>query len=580
MTRAALALALGLVALALAACATPAPRFALRDPFTRDTDLAPVTVPCRSDPSAKEPGRVTCAPEVYVSPFVWDQVDNAVFAPLSRLLSVEAVGEAVNANSLDEVADSAWFENRIGARPVTAEQLAAGGCTPDDLLPSEIGPGAWLIDRGKSDGASAGFRVSVPGKGIYMLKADTAAQPEHASSAAVIGSAIYHAVGFHTTCEQVVYIERSQLTLSPGLTTTDNDGFVHLFDEHALRIVLAASAHRGDRTRMTASKWLAGFTLGPFRYVGTRDDDPHDIIPHQHRRELRGSRLLAAWLDHWDSREQNSMDVWLASDPKRVRSSPGYVRHYLLDTSDVLGQAANPDTLGQRLGHSYAFDPADFLVDFVTFGIIERPWDRAARTPGRERFGFFSARDFVPQDWKGAYPNPAFTRMTERDGAWMARIIARFTRDQIEAIARAAQLTDPTDATYLTDILLARRRAILDRYLTRLSPLADVRREPDGRICAVDLARAAGLFAPDRFRYQIVEQTPHTQVALAAAPGPNGEVCFAPRAFAPDGLADDAAERLTIIRITNGTPAGPLEIHTYDLGPRGLRVVGLRRPAP
>jgi hypothetical protein len=170
--------------------------------------------------------------------------------------------------------------------------------------------------------------------------------------------------------------------------------------------------------------------------------------------------------------------------------------------------------------------------------------------------------------------------MTERDGAWMARIIARFTRADLEAITRTAQLTDPTDADYLAAILLDRQRAILDRYLTRRSPVTDVRREADGRICAVDLARVHGLFAEDRFRYDIVEHSQGARAQLAGELGPDGAICFAPRTFAPQALADDAPGRLTIFRIRNGTPAGTLEIHAYDLGTRGMRIVGVRRPAP
>src|SRR3569833_494738 len=121
-------------------CAAPRP-FPLRAPLLVDTDLLPVSVACRTEPGGEEGAhggqRRNCAPREYVSPFVWDQIDNLWFAPLSRALSIEVAGEAVNANSLDEVPDSAWFTNRPRAGEVAAEAdtEAPGACTPDDVLP-------------------------------------------------------------------------------------------------------------------------------------------------------------------------------------------------------------------------------------------------------------------------------------------------------------------------------------------------------------------------------------------------------------------------------------------------------------
>jgi hypothetical protein len=501
------------VSLLLACAAAPRP-FPLRAPLLVDTDKNPVSVACRPEPSKKEPGRVRCAPSEYVSPFVWNYVDNLVFAPVSNMLSISVSGEAANATSLDEVADSSWFDNRIGITPLTTEQRELGACKAEDILPVEVADGAWVIDQGKANGATPGFRVDVPGLGLYMLKADDVGKPERASAASVIGAALYHASGFSTTCEQIVLVRRAQFALAPGLTTVSNRGTTSAFDKAALAAVLDKSTQVGARVRMQASKWLPGLALGPFRYTGVRDDDPNDVIDHENRRELRGSRLLAAWMNHWDAREQNSMDLWLASDPKQKRSSPGYVRHYVIDTSDVIGGAIPSAAATTRLGHAYLVSMGDIALDFITLGTIARPWDRAGVEKGREKFGLFSARDFKPEEWRGLYPNPAMIRMTERDAAWMARIIARFTPADVRGIVEAGRFSDPSDTDYIVKVLLERQRLILARYLMKRSPVAHVH-AIGKQLCATDLARSSGVLPADRFRYTVSQRAGGSRVAGA-----------------------------------------------------------------
>ncbi len=562
----------------LIACASAPPRpFPLRAPLLVDPDMNPVSVACRPEPSKKEPDRVRCAPTEYVSPFVWDYVDNLVFRPVSNMLSISVTGESANATSLDEVADSSWFVNRIGITPLTNDLRTLGACKPEDILPVDVADGAWVVDQGKTDGATPGFRVEVPGLGRYMLKADDLGKPERASAASVIGAALYQASGFSTTCEQIVLVRRGQFALEPGLTTTSNRGTVSPFDKDALATVLGRSTQVGPLVRMQASKWLPGLALGPFRYIGVRADDPNDVVAHENRRELRGSRLLAAWMNHWDAREQNSMDIWFASDKKEKRSSPGHVRHYVIDTSDSIGGAIPSPETTTRLGHGYLVSMGDITLDFITFGAIERPWDRVRTEPGREKFGYFSARDFDPEKWKGLYPNPAMIRMTERDGAWMARIIARFTPADVRAIVEAGRFSDPGDTDYLVKVLIERQRLILARYLMKLSPLAHVH-AVGNQLCATDLARSSGVLPANRFRYTVSQQAGGARFALDPTPGPDGLVCFLPRpTTAGSDVPDAAAARMTTFEVRNRTSAGPLVIHTYDLGSRGMFVVGLSR---
>ena len=576
-----------LFVVASAGCAASDRAFPLREPMTVDTDLRPVTHACRPSPTPKDPQNISCAPDVYVSPLIWDGTDNMVFRPLSEAVGVVHHGEAVNVNSLDEVPDSAWFTNR--PRPRTTAELARGACSPALILDPEGSPdGAWLIDHGKTNGSSPGFRVSVPGKGKYLFKGEPPDQPERPSAASVVGAAVYDAVGFNTSCEQIVYFRASLLKLTPGLTHKGNFGGTEPFDQKVVDKILADSPHRGGLVRMQASAWLPGYLVGPFSYTGTRADDPNDVIPHDDRRELRAGRLLAAWLDHFDAREQNSMDTWIAEAVEgrggkgKPDASPGHVVHYYLDTSDCLGSEWAWEEISRRLGYSYVVDWGDMGRDLVTLGIPTRPWDRVRRVPGREIFGFFNVKDFEPDEWKNEYPNAAFSRMTERDGAWMARILARFTPEMVETLGQMAQFSDPAKTAYLANVLEGRLERILQRYLTRLSPLADVHVAGKDQVCAEDLADTRRLRSAAEFRYEARLSSGAGRQAVPVARRSEGGICVTLSHVAADGGApDNAAERYARVTVTDGVAGGPLVAHLYDLGPtRGYRLVGLERPEP
>jgi hypothetical protein len=565
------ATALLVAALVLSSCGSR--RFPVREPMTRDTDLDPTSLTCQLRPTKDEPRHVACTPRPYVSPLAWDALDNSVFRPISKTFQVDPPREAVNVNALDEAVDSAWFTNRIGARHPDREVLLRGACSPGQILDGEnAAPGTWVIDHGKDNGASFGFRIRV-GKRKYMLKTDVRSQPERPSAASAIGAAIYHAVGFNTSCEQVVFFERGVLELKPGLTVTDNSGITKPFDAKALERTLKEATRRGPLYRMQASAWLPGYLLGPFRYEATRDDDPNDVIAHENRRELRGARLVAAWLNHFDAREQNTMDVWFASNSEVADSSPGVVRHYYLDTSDSFGSEWDWDQVSRRLGRSYLLDWGDIATDFITLGIPRRPWEDAQRTKGLEQFGYFSARNFDPEAWKNEYPNPAFGRASERDNAWMARILSRFDRGDIAALVELGKFAHREDAVYLADVLEQRLRRILERYLLRLSPLADPRIEQGERMCLTDLARRRFVLPESTFHYAAtVARDEHVQRAAVEVQA-HGELCMRLT------HANNPSASYAIVRITNAASRFPLLVHVYDLGAAGgFRVVGLERP--
>jgi hypothetical protein len=563
-------------------CASREPRrFPLKDPVWVDDDLRPVSVPCREVKGDDGKLEEICRPEEYVSPFAWDVADKTLFRPMSQFFAMDFGFEAKNVNALDEVPDSSWFTNRIGVRPFTVDDLRQGSCPKLNLDPAKDADGSWVIDQGKPNGANPGFRVKVEGVGRFMLKADPDDQPERATGATAIASRLYYAAGWWAPCDSVVYVEPRLLTLKPGLKVTDNTGTTKPFDQEALEALLLRASKRGERTRFGASKWLPGRPLGPFTYAGTRDDDPNDVIPHEDRRDLRGARVMAAWLNHFDSREQNSMRTWMAVNEKAPESSPGHVRHWYLDLGDCFGSEWAWDGISRRLGHAYYLDLPYLFADFFTLGIIERPWDVATRSPDGAIFGYFRSEDFEPHAWRGGYPNPTFDRMTELDGAWATRIIARFTREHLEAVVRVGDYSNKFHSEVLTKALIRRRDKIRERYFKDLSPVADVR-VTGSKVCATDLARQAGTWPDADFKY---EATLHTgkmldqSAKLTAEKGASGAVCVElPKVAASDSLPESDPGRYAVLDVTNGVAEGPLRVHFYDLGSKGFKLVGLERP--
>jgi len=169
-------------------------------------------------------------------------------------------------------------------------------------------------------------------------------------------------------------------------------------------------------------------------------------------------------------------------------ASPGHVVHFQIGTSAAMGNVWDWDDLSRRLNYSYVVDWADMGTDFLTLGAVPRVYETVQKAPGHEIFGYWNVRDFEPERWKNEYANPAFDRMTERDAAWMARILARFTPEMTRALAELGKLSDPSNTAYLQEVLDGRLHKILERYLLRLSPMANVHLEGQDRLCAVDLA--------------------------------------------------------------------------------------------
>lgn len=515
-------------------------------------------------------------PEARWVPYYWDAADHLIFRPVAEAWMLELSSEAVNVNALDEVPDSSFFVNRIGRRPLRDGELEAGGCGERAL----VAPTPWTVIGGKPAGASPGFVIRDAAGVRYLLKTDRAGQPEQSTGADALAAAAFHVAGYHVPCNRVVYFEPGDIVLGEGATTTLY-GHTRPIDASDIERVVAAAVPAPDGTarRVVLSRFIDARPLGPWDYVGTWASDPNDVVPHEHRRELRGSFVLDAWLNHWDARQENTLSGWVATG--EGEGAGGYVRHYLIDFGDALGLVRGGERASRRLGHATYLDLGQIMTDALGLGIVTRPWDGLTR---HDILAYFDVEHFDPDHWTPQYWNGALDRRTERDLAWGARLLARFTDADIDTLVRLARYTDPAVEARLGAVLRGRRERLLRRYLTRLSPLADPEVRALGgadALCVVDLAVTSGIVAPEDRAYSASASDPAVDVAVVrVGPEAPGRLCV--RVAGVDGAGHDEDYLVVEIRgETAGLPReGALALHTYRVGHGALELVGLRRLAP
>ena len=171
---------------------------------------------------------------------------------------------ALNVNTVDEVPDSNWFTNRIGHGTVTVEEVVRG---PDRLdRSSEDG---WVVSGGKSSGLQPGFRMTDPSGQLYQIEVDPPSNPELASAAEIIGTAFYHAIGYHTVEVYLAEIDRASLVIAPSATIRDPlNGKRRAMRKSDLDSVFERAARKPNgRYRVLASRFAPGRPLGNFRYT-------------------------------------------------------------------------------------------------------------------------------------------------------------------------------------------------------------------------------------------------------------------------------------------------------------------------
>ena len=437
------------------------------------------------DPLAREPeSRDASKVKSWKNVLTYDLMVNLFATPGDRR-SIRAQ----NVNTIDEVPDSNWFTNRLLATTVTEAEGVRG-----PIVNAGPVPGAMTVTYAKPEGASPGFIVQDSAGVTWFVQFDAAKYPEAATGAAMVANRIFHLLGYWMPEYHLAEFRAELLTIGPKATTLTPSGKIRLLERDDLDKLLEKAARSPNGGyRMLASRGITG-TLNGFRYAGTRPDDPNDVVPHEHRRELRALKVFGAWTNLVDMKAGNTLDALVKDGGRNV------VRHYLQDVGSTFGTGALAPREWDE-GYEYLYEGDATWKRLVTVSLFQQPWQRIPYTEYRS-IGRFEGDAFEPETWKPRVPTAAFLNARADDNFWAARRVMAVTDSMIRAIVGVGGYSDEAAARHLGDVLIKRRDRIGRAYLPAVNPVVDVKLTRDGALTFGNAAVEARVSPPPAGGYR------------------------------------------------------------------------------
>jgi hypothetical protein len=475
---------------------------------------------------------------------------------------------ARNLNTVDEVPDSSWFTNRAGRVPLTPADVARGPDTTDGPA-----PGPWTVTSAKSDGVTPGFTIKDTAGTRWFLKFDPPGYRAMATGTEVTVTKLMWALGYHVPENHVARLRREQLVVGEGASITPPGESKRAMTLGDFDVLLARADREPDGGyRIVARRALPGVKpLGGFRFHGTRPDDPNDIVPHEHRRELRGYGVFAAWLNHVDAKAINSLDMLVQENGR------SFVRHHLIDFGSTLGSGGVAPR-EEWEGFEYMVQPREIAKGMATFGFFILPWrtvdvyrSRAIGTLPRDN------TRFNPGAWRPRVPNPAFLRARADDRFWAATKLAALSDDMIRAAVSAGQFGDPAAEAFLVKALVDRRDAILRAWLPAINPIVAPQLGVDGSLTFENAAVSARVAkAPAGYRAVWSTFDNHTGDSRPIAVTSSTTARFASPAGLPASAGSYIHVEISADEAAHPSWRVPVQVYFRRTAP-GWMLVGLER---
>jgi len=521
---------------------TKSPHFYKDDPIARE--------PESQDASGAQPSEIGD---------LYEMVDNLFVTSGYKPTGVRAM----NINTIDEVPDSNWFTNRIGTKTPTIDELVRGpilGAPPD--------PSKWVVIREKQAGVHPGVTAKDAKGETWFLEFDPPYYPEGATAAVVMATKFFHALGYNQVESFLTTFDPKRMEIDPKATVRRPSGKRTPFTRDDLSAVLENVARKPDGTfRVVAGRLIPGKILGNYRYEGMRPDDPNDVVPHEHRRELRALRVFGAWTNLTDLKAGNTVDSLVTENGRSI------VKHYLQDVGSTFGMCNDLHEWDLSWEHFYQRDST--LKRLFSFGFALSPW-QTVHYVEKPSIGKFEGDRFNPREWRPQTPTTAYMELRDDDAFWAARRVAAFTDEMIRAIIHTGEYSDGSAEKALGDIMIKRREKILQTYLTAVNPIVTPRLDGnqltfDNAAVAAGVAKAPATYIASWLQFDNAtgETRPlsETRSATTTVQAPRGLPTSADSFVAVD-ISADAADHPTWKR--------PIRVYFRRAG-SGWALVGLER---
>ena len=411
----------------------------------------------------------------YEPDLAYQTIENLFWQPGDKVRGQRAK----NINTVDEVPDGPFFVNRAGRIPLTPQIVARAANTSD-------GPaaGKWTVVSAKSDGVTPGFTIRDSAGQVWFIKFDPPGWRGMATGSEIVAAKLFWAVGYHTAEYHIAQLDPSNLVIDKDTRITPPGEMARSMNQSDIAWLLNRADQNPDGSyRVILSKATPGRPVGRIKFSGTRADDPNDVVPHEHRRELRGYFVFAAWLNHVDAKGINSLSSLVTENGR------SFIRHYLLDFGSALGSAAVGPREGWEGYEALVEEPGEIAKRILSLGFnlpVGRTQDYfESRAIGR------LPRDhsrWNPEQWWPHITNAAFRHMRRDDEFWAASKLVAITDDMIKAAVAEGRFGDRISEEFLAKAIAERRMRILQTYLPKVNPIVEPALGSDGRLTFRNLA--------------------------------------------------------------------------------------------